>query len=258
MNKNLIIILMFTQFSAAFACFQSDPSKYLKTKTIPVVTPYVSLTGTSSLTETPISTIDFTQVSSTVKSISNSYESTEVKVIGGKSYRYRVSISQNNNTITKKTTITDIKSNSVTEKVETFDAEKYGIWNKEIYPIDTRQAIPLTINTQFSGFGQNEKIKRACLLYLNKNGKWIIIVNINNPKQNIVSNNGEKKSPFGINSIKQTYGYKPGQILYILTYYQSENFATHNLKNLLTKKVSDPSKVQGVIAIGIIENERPK
>ena len=243
---------------SCFACFQDDPSKYLKKVTIPVVMPYISVTGSGQLTETPISTVDFTSVESEIKSISNQYVETSVKVVGGKSYRYKIEISQSKDQIVKKTTTTDIKTNQSTVKTEIFDANKYGIWNKEIYPIDTRQATPLTLNTQFSGFGQSERIKRACLLYLNKNGRWIIIVNINNPKQNIVSNSGETKTPFGINCIKQPYGYKPGQILYILTYYESQNFATHDLKNLLIKKVDNPSKVQGAIAVGIIQNVRPR
>lgn len=258
MNKKTITAVIFILGLSCLACFTTDPSKYLKKETIPVVMPYVSTTGTGSLTQPPISTVDFTITDLQTKSISNQYTSTEVKIIGGKSYRYKTEISQTKNTITKKTTTTDIKTNQITEKIETFDANKYGIWNKEIYPIDTRQSMPLTLNTQFSGFGQNEKIKRACLLYLNKNGRWIIIVNINNPKQNIVSNNGQTKTPFGTNCLKQSYGYKPGQILYILTYYQSDNFSTHDLKSLLIKKVDDPSKIQGAIAIGIVENVRPK
>lgn len=255
--KKVLTFLILTTIISCFACYIDNPSNYLKQETYVTIAPYYSPTG-KTLQQQPVTTVNFTTVSTEVKSMTNETSSSSVKVIAGVSYRVKVSLTQTQKLITKTTTTTNLKTNQVTEKKETFDAAKYGVWNNQIYKITTRQPMPLTIQSQFSGFGQGQKITRACLLYLNKNGKWIIIQDLKNPKHALVSNDGNTKIPFGHNCIKQTYGYKPGEILYILIYFESQNFSTHNLKTLLIQKTTNPSKVQGAIAIGIIENVRPK
>lgn len=254
--KTLLILTILSYVIVCSACFMDSPQKYLKEVVTPIITTPISITG-KQLQQPPIITIKSTPILQEIKSINNTYSNSYVKLEAGVSYKYSVSIKQTNDKIVQTTSIKNLSTNQQKVETETFDANLYGVWNQKVYPITFRQSMPLAINTQFSGFGQGEKITRACLLYLNKNGRWVVIVNLKNPK-NIVSNSGQNKTPFGKNCIQYSYGYQPGEILYVLTYYESQNFATHDLKKLLTQKTINPSTINGAIAIGIVQNVRPR
>lgn len=138
-----------------------------------------------------------------------------------------------------------------------------GTWNGKQFPLNFKSAFPITINLQFLGFENNEKATRACLLYLNKQGRWQIIKDIKNPRWKIETNDGYAKSLFGSQVIKNSAGYSDGEIMFIITYFETENSSTHDLNTLLntqeTTATLTESRLQnlGAIAIGVISNRKP-
>ena len=125
-------------------------------------------------------------------------------------------------------------------------------------------AFPLSINLQFLGFtNTQQKATTACLLYLNKSGRWIILKRITNSNPGIDSNDGVAKSLFGQYVIKNSLGYADGQVLFIICYFQTQNFSTHNLNELLrtkeTKETLTDERIAelGIVPIRVIYNRKP-
>ena len=140
-----------------------------------------------------------------------------------------------------------------------------GIWNQNSFDSDITSTFPLTINVQFSGFDYNDsqKTNRACLLYLDKNGYWRIIKQIKNVNWDIQTNTGNKRAIFGQYVINDSLGYKNGEIMFVICYFESNTHSTHNLNELLSTKQTTstltPQRLQdlGAIAIRVVTNRKP-
>lgn len=138
-----------------------------------------------------------------------------------------------------------------------------GTWNNKIYTCDAMASFPLTINLQFLGFENNAKTNRACLLYLDKSGKWQMLKQIKNVKWNIETNTGNMRALFGQHVIKNQMNFKDNEILFILCYFESSDSTTHNLTQLLSTRESTSTLTQdrinqlGIIAIRVISNRKP-
>lgn len=118
---------------------------------------------------------------------------------------------------------------------------------------------PLTINCNFIS-NDNAKITKIILLYWNKNHKWSILKQINNPNY-VINNDTQKKALFGKYVFSNSMGFKKNQILFIYAYFETQNGnKTHdNLTSLLTTSNINnlPHKIDGVIRIGISDNKKP-
>ena len=140
-----------------------------------------------------------------------------------------------------------------------------GIWNQNSFDSDITSTFPLTINIQFSGFDYNDgqKTNRACLLYLDKNGYWRIIKQIKDVNWDIQTNTGNKRAMFGQYVINDSLGYKNGEIMFVICYFESNTHSTHNLNELLSTKQTTstliPQRLQnlGAIAIRVVTNRKP-
>lgn len=141
-----------------------------------------------------------------------------------------------------------------------------GLWKNKTYTCDAMTSFPLTVNLQFMGFensNSENKTNRACLLYLDKNGKWQILKQIKNVKWDIETNTGNARALFGQHVIQNSMNFKNGEILFVLCYFESNNNSTHNLTQLLTTKQTINTFTEerinqlGVIAIRVISNTKP-
>lgn len=140
-----------------------------------------------------------------------------------------------------------------------------GTWQQNQFNSDITSTFPLTINMQFSGFDydDNQKTNRACLLYLDKNGYWRIIKQIKNVNWDIQTNTGDKRAIFGQYVINDSLGYKNGQIMFIICYFESNSHSTHNLTELLATKETASTLTQqrlqdlGALAIRVATNRKP-
>lgn len=133
-----------------------------------------------------------------------------------------------------------------------------GNWNGEEVEANTAQSFPMTFITEFTGFADKSRVTRACLLYLNKQGKWIIISDIKNPSWKVDSNTGAGRSLFGKASIPSSYGYRPGEILVVRTYYKSATQQTFNLETELQGTVRYVNNLSNVVKIYVSGNTTPE
>ena len=140
-----------------------------------------------------------------------------------------------------------------------------GIWNQNSFDSDITSTFPLTINIQFSGFDYNDgqKTNKACLLYLDKNGYWRIIKQIKDVNWDIQTNTGNKRAIFGQYVINDSLGYKNGEIMFVICYFESDTHSTHNLNELLSTKQTTSTLTSqrlqdlGAIAIRVVTNRKP-
>ena len=142
---------------------------------------------------------------------------------------------------------------------QTLDSQTHGTWNNQTYEIHANVTTPFTYEVEFSGFENHEsdKITRMCLLYLNKDGKFKILKDIKNPSFNVASNTGEKRALFGKYSVYSTFGYKSGEILAILAYFETATKSTHNLNTMLNTKYTNLNDIPGLLKLGVYSNKNP-
>lgn len=119
------------------------------------------------------------------------------------------------------------------------------------------QSFPMTFNTEFTGFADGSRVTRACLLYLNREGYWVILQDIKNPSWEVVSNTGQGRALFGKMSVPSSCGYHFGEVLALRTYYKSATQETFNLNQALKTKVTDLSALENVIFIFVRDNTTP-
>ena len=168
-------------------------------------------------------------------------------------------------------------SNSITED------------NKQFYKhAEVLASFPLTINCSFNPFqitnetiatsnrvlrdangnaiqlenglsmDDQSKITRFCLLYWGKNKKWTVLKDIKNPNYQIIMNTSHKTSMFGKYVFQNKYGFKQNQIMFIVAYFETQNgFKTHpqGLNDLIKKR---PHEINGVIRVGVLQNQKPR
>ncbi len=130
--------------------------------------------------------------------------------------------------------------------------EAYGIL------VQTAQSFPMTLNTEFTGFADGSRVTRACLLYLNRDGYWIILKDIQNPVWDIATNTGKSRALFGKNCVPSSMGYKFGEVLTIRTYYKSDTQETFNLEEALKTRVTDRAALENVLNIYVHYNTTPE
>lgn len=142
-----------------------------------------------------------------------------------------------------------------------------GTWNGQQFDLQCKTAFPFTVDLQVQLYDNNqepEKITRASLLCLNKQGDWQIVRDIKDVSWDISSNDGTAKAIFGQDSIKNTMGYKDGEVMFVMTYFESANQKTHNLEEILSTRQTTESLTTerlnklGVIAIGVSTNIKPR
>ena len=168
-------------------------------------------------------------------------------------------------------------SNSITED------------NKQFYKhAEVLASFPLTINCSFNPFqitkedvltsnrvlrdangnaiqlenglsmDDQSKITRFCLLYWGKNKKWTVLKDIKNPNYQIIMNTSHKTSMFGKYVFQNKYGFKQNQIMFIVAYFETQNgFKTppQGLNTLIQKR---PHEINGVIRVGVLQNQKPR
>lgn len=102
------------------------------------------------------------------------------------------------------------------------------------------------------------KITRFCLLYWGKNKRWIVLKDIKNPNVKVITNTSDRQALFGKYVFQNKYGFKNKQIIFMVAYFETKN----NLKSykygleVLMKKM--PHELDGVIKIGVLQNQKPK
>lgn len=142
-----------------------------------------------------------------------------------------------------------------------------GTWNGQQFDLQCKTAFPFTVELQVQLYGDNgepEKITRASLLCLNKYGDWQIVKDIKDVSWDISSNDGSAKAIFGQDSIKNTMGYQDGEVMFIMTYFESANQTTHDLDGILSTRQTKESLTSerlnnlGAIAIGVSTNRKPR
>lgn len=140
-----------------------------------------------------------------------------------------------------------------------FNAGNTGLWNGISMGTDTSQSFPMTFYSEFTGFADGSRITRACLLYLSKQGYWVILKDIKNPEWKVDSNTGDARSIFGKMSLPGSFGYQPGEILIVRTYYKSvTGKETFNLEYTLKEKVLWPQSLTNVVKIYVNANTTPE
>lgn len=115
---------------------------------------------------------------------------------------------------------------------------------------------PMTLNISLQL--DNARVKNLYLLYLNKNGKFVILKRFLNVQFTVVNEN--HRAIFGINTITNSCGYNKGQVLFIFIYFEaidSNNQQISNyeggLSSLLNVTVTDPTEFDNLIPIGVLK-----
>lgn len=130
-----------------------------------------------------------------------------------------------------------------------------------------KTAFPLTLRVSFSGFvdaqGEQvtEPVTRMCLLYYATSGQWTVLKEVVSPEYEVVSTADQPRALFGRYSIPSPLGYADGEFIPVLLYFETENYASFDLDELLALKnyPGAPNFVAGanVLAVVVMDNSKP-
>lgn len=102
------------------------------------------------------------------------------------------------------------------------------------------------------------RITKFCLLYWGKNKRWIILKDIKNPNVKIITNNSQRRALFGKYVFQNKYGFKEQQIIFMVAYFETANGFKSHADGLTSLMKTLPHQLDGVIRIGVLQNEKPK
>ena len=121
-------------------------------------------------------------------------------------------------------------------------------------------AFPVTLFLSYSGFLADDGtaipfsyLTRMCLLYFSTAGKWVILKEYKNIDVKI---DDDAKALFGKYTIQSSLGYKSGEIMPVLVYYQWGSYSNFDLDAVLASNKKLPLNNQ-VIGFYVRNNTKP-